>query len=501
MTMSRQDSLELANVFGAIANDKTRIGTSRSKAEWGRPSGRLRYLSLQELETLPFQDEIIKTAISLYPESGVDAWFNVTIADAESDEEKKLPGQLLKYLDDLGDRDDQTDAEAEAEIYSVREAFLIASISARQFGKAFILMGIDDGRDFSEPVDKKNIRSIRWLQVYDCWDMCPEWGRDIRRSPIHYRLWLQEPGQKAININPDQKIHKSRVLPFYGSRIYSRRRYVRPLRGGDGVSIIQSMFDAYLDWAQGIKAGSAMLADYDTFTLGMKGLAQLIYQDRASNSTAGQDSVKARAESLVDGKSILGGFMYDLDNELPGSVTRQYGGAHDIMEGLERRWVAVTRYPRSKLFMQGEGKGGLSEGNTAGLASRLEWALLSQVWSRHNLMPSFEQLIKYAFLAQDSPSNGKIPDSYEVDPVFDLPLTEKEEMEFEKLAAERSQILATIQAIAPEEIRTGYKGAKFSPAIILVDNPQMLQQPNNDVLKSEDQGVDNSSNKPNESKP
>ena len=453
---SVQDSVNLMNTFAAIANNKTGIGTARSKTQQGRINTRLLLLSRPELEVLPYQDELVRKAIQLYPESAVNAWFHLSIANTK--EGDNLPSLMLKYLEDLGDREDQTEEESEAEIYGAKEAFLIASISAKQFGKAYILMGIDDGREFSEPVDKKNVRSLRWLQVYDRWDLYPEYDGKLRRSPTYYRLYAEDVKEYG------QRIHKSRLLPFYGNRIYSRRKYLRQGWGDDGISTIQGMFDAYNDWCQGVKAGSAMLADYDTFTLGMKGLGQLLLSDRRNNTSAGQEAVMTRALALDEGKSVVRGILYDLDNENPGSVTRQYGGAKDIMDNLENRWCAVTNIPEFKLFGR-IGTQGLT--NNQGLAMRSEWAILTKVWSGNNLVPPMTQLLKIAFLAKDSPSRGKVPESYEVIAPFDLPLTDTERMEFEKLAAERSQILVGIKSITPKEIRLGYKGSTFSPDIML----------------------------------
>jgi hypothetical protein len=452
------DSLALANTFSAIGNLKTGIGTGRAKTEGVRVKTRMALLSRAELEILPYQDEIIRNAVHLYPEAAVSGWFKVSIADSK--EGDNLPALVLKYLEDVGDREDATEEEELAEIYGAKEAFLIASISARQFGKGYILMGIDDGRDFAEPIDWGNVRSLRYLQVYDRWDLMPVQEKQLRRSPSHYYLYAEDTD------NYGQKIHHSRLLPFYGNRVYSRRKYLQQGWADDGISVIQSMYDAYADWLQGIKAGSAMLADYDVFTLGMKGLGQLMLSDRRANSTAGQEAVAARALSLDEGKSVVRGILYDLENEEPGSITRQYGGARDIVETLESRFVAATNVPEFKLFGR-TGTQGLANSNSAGLAMRSEWAILTQSWANSHLAGNMAKLLKVAFAAKDSPSKGKIPESYEVFAPFDLPLTDTERMEYEKLAAERSQILVNIKAIAPKEIRSGYRGNTFNSDIML----------------------------------
>lgn len=453
--------------FSAIRNSQTGIGTGRSKTESGRVNSNLLLLGRDELEVLPYQDELIGRALWLFPLSAVNAWFHLAIADVE--EGDQLPDQILEYLDNLGEREDQTPEEANADIYDVREAFLIASVLGCQFGKAYILMGIDDGRGFEEPIDYANIRSLRWLQVYDKWDMRPERTQYRRRTHTHYRLVYGD-----VNGQEGALIHKSRLLPFYGNRIYSRRSFATKGVLDDGISSIQGMFDAWRQWTQGEKAGAEMLADYDVFALGMKGLAIALEKDRRDGTTSGQEAILSRALVLDQGKSTTRGIIYDLDNENPDSITRSYGGAKDIMEALERRFIAVTGIPRSKLF--GE-IGGQGLTNNQGLAARSEWAILTQVWSNNKLAKNMKRLAKITFLAKDSPTKGELPSSYSVTVPFNVPLTNLESMDFELKAAKRSQVLTGIGAIFPKEVRTGYRGSTFNPDIMLDEDLEAEDKP------------------------
>jgi len=459
MSELRIDSQALFGAFAALSNPYTGIGTSRSKTENVQINTSKTRLTRQSLEALPYRDELLRKAVFLYPECAAKAWFHLAIANNSSGD--NLPDLMMEYIAELGSREDKTTEEDEADIYGANDAFPIAAILARQFGKAYILIGIDDGKDFSEPVDKNNIKSIRWLQVYDCWELYPDWGNNRTRQPNFYRLYSVESDQQY-----GAKIHKSRILPFWGNRIYSRRNYLKTGLNDDGVSVIQAMYDAYIDWLQGIKAGSAMLADYDVFTLGMKGLGQILLQDKQKGTQAGQQQIINRSLALDMGKSVVRGIYYDLENEEPGSVTRSYGGAKDIMESLENRWAAASGIPKFKLF--GEiGSQGLT--NNQGLAMRSEWAILVQDYA-HSWVSNLRQLLIYTFLAKDSPSKGKIPESWDIKVPFDLQLTDTERMEYEKLAADRSKTLTEIGAITPEEVRSGYEGSQFSPDFVLSDD-------------------------------
>jgi len=479
MSELRTDSEGLFRAFAALGNPYTGIGTSRSKTENAQVNIGKSRLNRNSLEALPYRDELLRKTVCLYPECAAKAWFQLAIANNKSGD--NLPDLMMEYIAELGNREDKTQEEDEAEIYGANDAFPIAAILARQFGKAYILIGIDDGTEFSEPVDKNNIKSVRWLQVYDCWELYPDWGNNRTRQPLFYRLYSHVSDQQY-----GEKIHKSRILPFWGNRIYSRRNHFRTGLNDDGVSVIQSMYDAYVDWLQGIKAGSAMLADYDVFTLGMKGLGERLLQDQEEGTNEGEQQIIKRSLALDMGKSVVRGIYYDLENEEPGSVNRSYGGAKDIMESLENRWAAVSGIPKFKLF--GEiGSQGLT--NNQGLAMRSEWAILVQDYA-YGWVSNLRKLLTYAFLAKDSPSKGKLPELWDIEVPFDLQLTDSERMEYEKLAAERSKILTEIGAIAPEEVRTGYEGSQFSPHYVLSekgesDREDVIEQ-RNVVVRTDD---------------
>ncbi len=463
--MIRNDSYGLINTFSLLANQQTGIGTSRSKSE----AIALNFgggLSRKELEMLPQRDELIRRVIEIFPQSAAKAWFSLHIANNKAGD--NLADEMMRYLEDLGDRLDATKIEQRAELYGVQEAFLLASCLARQFGKAYILVGVDDGNRLDKPIDKEAIASLRWLQVYDNSEILPisEHG--------HYPPQLYE----LVNWGKGTtKIHRSRLLPFWGNRV------LHGLGRGDGVNIIQPLFDAYADWLQGIKAGSAMLHDFDVFTLGIKGLGQAMLGDRQTNTTTGSDAIIARATALDMGKSIVRGIIYDLENEQPGSVTRSYSGANEIVQALESRWVAVSGIPRFKLF--GE-IGGQGLANNQGLAMRAEWAILTQSFAQA-WITNLRSLLKLAFLAKDTPSQN-IP-QFRLSPNYDLQLTLQEKMELEKAAAERSKILVDLGAIAPNEIRTGYEGSAFSPDIVLLltsSPPGALRKDKSDIVSDQE---------------
>ena len=180
----RLDSIGLINAFGNIGNSFTGIGTDRAKVN-NISISKGRRLSRSQLEIL-FGDELLRKVVCLFPENAVKAWFGLSIPNNKlGDNTSEL---ILKYIDSLGDREDQTKAESQSELYGAKDAFLIAAILARQFGKSYILIGIDDGQELDQPVNKNSIKSVRWLQVLEEWELRPFISTIRMRSPNYYEL-------------------------------------------------------------------------------------------------------------------------------------------------------------------------------------------------------------------------------------------------------------------------------------------------------------------------
>ncbi len=448
------DSQAMAEVYSSLSNPVTGIGTSRSKTEYAEIGG-FTPLPREVLATAPYVDEIFRNAVFLYPESAAKSWFEIHIPDQKPGDD--LDNKIMEYLRDLGDREDKTEAEENSDLYGASEAFKVAECLAQQFGAAYILMGIDDGQPFDKPIDRKRIKSIRWLQVLEDSELRPYDDGIKRRKPIYYELSTEKDG-----IETEQLIHHSRVLPFLGREIYSTSYTLGWQGKSHGISKIQGMYDSYKDWLQAMKSASAIIADINVFILGIRGLGRLLLADKQKGTNEGQEQVLNRAHVLDMGKSVTNGFIYDLENEKPDSITRRFNGLDSILTSLLKRWAATTRIPIYKLL--GEvGTEGLT--NNQGLAMRAEWALLVQEFACKWVL-NLERLLRLAFLAKDSPSKGK-PRRFEVIVPYDLQLTDLERMEFENKAAERTSKLIGDKVILPHEARAGYTGATFSTDIVL----------------------------------
>ena len=421
-----QDSITLVKAFASIQNNRTGLGTIDDKATHARISAGVNFLTDHELMSLPRNNSIVATMIDLYPDEAQAVWAVINWGKETQIEES----EIWDYLKNLKYKEGEIDAKL---------AFRDASSLGRQYGDGFILLGIADGLKLTEPINYNKIRSLEWLKVIE-----------------GYRVLIDD--ETKIYEYDGVKIHKSRFLRFPGKRLLGDS-YRFNLSRND--SIFQAAFEAFMAFSQGYQAGSSMLLDYDLFTFGMTGLGQVIKADVANKTTKGQEWVASRGEAINAGKSVSKMLLYDLANEKPDHTSRTYTGADDIMDRLERIWVASSGIPRYKLLNEALA-GGLASSTLASAILNHQWGQALQRWSERNWLEPLEKLVRIVLSAKDFSRVTKnlsgwgigFPLAYSVSPF--------EQAELEELAAKRSKILKDMGVFTASEIRNAYKNPEFT---------------------------------------
>jgi len=459
----RNDSEALSIIFSALANNMTGIGTTRDKSQYARINTLVRELNYQELQSLPRKSRLIRRAIELFPNDAIKAWYKLKFGEDVGVD----PQDVQQYLREVKG--------------NYRQSFRRAASLGRQYGDAFILLGINDGRAPSEPVDERSIQSIRWVRVVRRDELYPDyygrWRIDAT-NPEHYHLNLIKNDEKEDDWG--RKWHRDRVLRFSGDRLLDDD--VITQNGGYNDSIIQAMFNAWASWEQGLAASSAMLQDYDQFTLGVKGLGNALKgkidpehlkalgldkdADLETIQRLSLESLYRRALMLDRGRSVVRGIMYDLDDELPGNIQRRYQGADRIMDRLEDAWAASTGIPKFKLYNL-IGSTGISTGVQAATILKFEWASQVNDWADENIREPLERLCKYAMLAKDSPTRGYLPKGWEVELPLAATLSPLEQVELQKKVAERDSKNIPLGIYTAEEARRQYETAEFDYNLVL----------------------------------
>jgi hypothetical protein len=232
-----------------------------------------------------------------------------------------------------------------------------------------------------------------------------------------------------------------------------------------------------------------MLLDFDVFTFGMQGLGQVIKADVQNKTTKGEDWIRSRSEAINIGKSVARTLLYDLQNEKPDHVNRSYNGAENIMDRLERIWVACSGIPRYKLLHEALG-GGLATSTLASAILNFQWAIALKRWQESHWLDPLEKLIKIVLNARNFSGVTNKIQGWAVEFPFAYSSSPYEQVELENLAATRSKTLKELGVFTAYEIRQAYKNPQFSVNLIPLEEFDKL------ILEASRMSLENRINPP-----
>jgi phage-related protein (TIGR01555 family) len=446
----RSDSRFLMQLFSSIAAEK--FNTTDVSVDSYTPK-----FNKTELSSLVRKNGVLRRAVYDFPQSAAASWIKLNY----SKETNKSPEEVLDYLMKIPY---YTHAKPSIEGYGMRNAFKYASGLARKFGSAYIVLGVADGRDLSEPINTKRIQTIDWLKVYDCYQLTYNFtGVDV-----------DIPGTLPTNQdfyrlpNSTMLVHPDRVLSFYGNFLDTREEFYDSQYYHD--SIVTSLFEAFSNWLVGNKAIAKLLVKSTAYKFAMQDLGELVRQDIDSESTKNQDYLKTRAASLNNGLTVADILWYDKEFEELDTVALNLSGVKDSIDSLKDNFAAVSDMPRWKLFNE-FGSSSLAASVQASQMIRYQWAYSTIDWASNNWLDPLQKVIKLCMSAKDL--YGTVLDNFSENSIefpINIKLTLSEQLEIEKLAAERSKILLEQGVLTAEEVRSQYSSSQFNPNITLDAN-------------------------------
>ncbi len=323
---------------------------------------------------------------------------------------------------------------------------------ARLFGGSAILLGIDDGGDWDEPVNKDLVVGIRKLMVFERPEIIPDYNSVYSRSMDYDNLdragmpeyYFITPAYGGFQF----KVHESRLLlfrngemprtgsmssdyMFFGQAEYNRIK--RELRDtvtthGNGYRLLERCVQAVYK----MKNLSAILSTED-----------------------GEDDVIRRMQLIDMARSLLNTMVIDADGEDWSFQTFQLGGVKDIIDESCNLLSAVTNIPQTVLF--GRSPAGENATGEGDLINYYDY--IGQI-QELNITENLRYLVKLILWAERN--TGKLENMPDFDPVPN-PLWNKSEKEQAELdsakaqaalaKAQATQAYVDMQVLDPQEVR------------------------------------------------
>lgn len=290
-----------------------------------------------------YRDGLAREIVNKYPENAYNAGVDITSDDRQN------------YLDLVRN----------LQIY---EKFRDASIAARLYGIAVILIGANDGQLLVEPLAVNTTTEIEWLRIYNISEQTILNNRDT--------IYLL-----------GEEVHKSRLLFFYGSRSFQNTvelnyQYDSVLASCGEVLVLYRSLSRFIN---------ALIKKGNQFTLGTEGLSSMLQQDLIRGTTTNREAIQARANALELGRNLLSTLVYDKSNESVENVSLSLNGIQEACDQLRIQLELSLDYPTGIIFDRQISN--MGSGQQAQLIQRMEWARALSNWIDNNWTRNLEYLI------------------------------------------------------------------------------------------------------------
>ena len=317
--------------------------------------------------------------------------------------------------------------------------FLKATLWGNTYGAAYIVMGIIDGKDPSEPVDVNNISSIAWTQVLHKYELTPlqiDWdiSSPTYRQPLTYQYALA--GMSTSEAS-GPIIHRSRVIVFNG-RMLSDNNYQRNNYTHD--SMLNSVKEDIRSYESAYGSTATLLNDHSSGIFKMQNLANLI--------GAGQDQAVMTRLSLVDTtRSNVKSVVIDADESFERS-SASLAGLDQALSKMDDKLVATAEIPHT--IMLGEGSSGSLSGEGQNEIKQYADRIVGEQKEKHK--PKYLEYLKMLLAAKDNElTSGVVPERLNMKFPPYMEMDPKEKALIYKSTAEADAIYIDRQVMSPDE--------------------------------------------------
>lgn len=313
-------------------------------------------LSYQQLLDIAEGDDLGERAVKAPIDDAFRPGFEISIED--EGEFNDLKNDILKRMRELG----------------VVKVVKKALYQKRALGGSAILLGTNDYKTLSTPLDRKNAKGIEYLTVLEPMMLQPYLMYENPAEPKYgeVKVWqlmpqttygsgmVSAPGQ-APKVGATEKqaqsqyIHESRLIILNAERLSAYSVNHSPAGQYWGLSILVKLYDVLRDFNISWAAAGLLVTDFSQGVFSMQNLMQLIMRD--------ENKLIARMRALDLGRSVAKAIVIDKEGEAFQRQTTNVAGLPDLLVQLSRRLAAAIDIPLSVLMGGGEKSADAEMGN------------------------------------------------------------------------------------------------------------------------------------------
>ena len=391
--LSVLDKLVRSDAWTNFATQMGVEGKDHRRAATFRP---MRRVDRVEYDAMYIEDPLFGRMVDMLPDAGTRKWIELSAQDEsgkQGEVENDFGAVMLDALEEL---------DAQDKMYELWRL-------ARLDGGSALVLGANDGRDPSEPLEIKNIRSLDFLHVVSRWEINPgPIDRDMASPTYREPLWWTP----TTGDSSGGKIHHSRVVRMRGMRVsdsIDRQSMIHPndptTTWSDdqywGMPLVQRVYDDLRQFNAVFSYVEAAFKDLQQGVFGMKNLAEL-----RGDPDADMKLMK-RMQLINLAASVFNMVLIDPEFESYERRTMALSGIDAVMIRFMEKLSAASEIPLVKLF--GMAPAGLSTDDQSGEKA---WRATVATQQRRKLLTPIRRLIDVVGWAKDGPTGGQMPDKY-----------------------------------------------------------------------------------------
>ena len=316
------DGLSVTNADGSYANAVMGVGNGRDRSSYTRPNLLPRDLSMAELDALYVNDGFCARIVDTPADEMVRAGFEVEGVEDDA---------LMSMLEGLQFEQSISQAIKWADLY----------------GGALMVLLINDGGEFDQPLNVNAIKEVEQIRIYDRWQVT---RHQKYSDPADKRFGKTQVYQISPVTGSPYMVHESRCVLVDGCVVPDR---IREQNDGWGGSIIQRCYDQLVRLNMAYSWANALMERAQQAVHGIPGLTNIL------RAPGGEALVRQRIDLVDMARGINNTVIIDAEETYDLKSTA-LTGVPDLLDRQADALSAVSGMPKSLLY--GQQKGGLNTG-------------------------------------------------------------------------------------------------------------------------------------------
>jgi phage-related protein (TIGR01555 family) len=304
---------------------------------------------------------------------------------------------------------------------------------ARAYGGGALVLLVDDGRPYDQPIDRSNIRAVRGVLDADRYELTvQQYGRDPQEPqtygrPRLYRLNLNRGG----GVGQVATVHADRVVRLGGVPLPRRLQLQR--QGWDG-SIFDQCFSALRNYGATLDQVAEAVSMLNQGTLTSEALAEGLETDQGPAIWDARMQALRRSAGLYNDIALGKGETYEVHN-------RSMAGLGEAVLALEDALIAAADgMPR--LVVLGKLTAGFSNGSNGEMRAWYDTVAARQ--PRH-YTPAVQAVVDLVMLSHEGPTGGqRLPYSVEWRPLWALSEIEQAQRDLARAQRRATDLVARV---------------------------------------------------------